>query len=136
MARIGKYNPEADTFRAPLAAAYTAPLVSTLPVGVVLAVSLNTSGRAVLGSTGGTAGLGRVGVIVPTRNMAAGEMIDVFTGGEIEEFGIGADGTTAAAAGTRYYGVAASGAMSATAAGNDNIGHTVEATRLVIGVGR
>lgn len=136
MARIGSYNPESDTFRAPLAADYTAPLLSGLPVGVVIAVSLNTSGRVVLGSTGGTAGLGRVGVIIPTRNMKAGEPIDVFTGGEIEEFGIGTDGQTAAAAGTRYYGVAATGLMTATAAGNDNVGHTVEATRLVIGVGR
>jgi hypothetical protein len=136
MARLGSYNPESDTFRAPLAASYTAPTVSGVPVGVVIAVSLNTSGRVVLGSTGGTAGLGRIGLIIPTRNMAAGEMIDVLTGGEVEEFGIGTDGQTAAVAGTAYYGVAATGLMSATAAGNDRVGFTVEATRLVIGVGR
>lgn len=137
MARIDKYNPEVGGFRAPLNAAYTAPTVSSKPVGVVLGVSLNTSGRVVVGGPNNS---GIVGVICVPRNLPAGAIVDVMQHGEIVEFGTGADGTTAAAAGTNYYATTA-GAMAAgtgtgteTSVGNRRVGWTVEATRLVVRV--
>jgi hypothetical protein len=137
MARIDKYNPEVGGFRAPLNAAYSAPRVSSKPVGVVVGVSLNTSGRVIVGSGPNNSGL--VGVVCLTRDLPAGAVVDVMQHGEVVEFGTGSDGQTAAAAGTNYFAVAATGAMAAgtgtgteTSAGNRKVGWTVEATRLVV----
>jgi hypothetical protein len=57
----------------------------------------------------------------------------VMTSGEIAEFTLQAG--TAGAAGTRYYGIAASGDFSTTATGTP-IGWTVEASRLIVRVHR
>lgn len=141
MPRIDKLNPEVGSFRAPLAAAYTAPLVNGLPVGVVVGVSLDTSGRV---AVGGPNNAGIVGVICLARNMAAGAIVDVLQHAEIVEFGTGASGQTAAAAGTNYFADGLTGAMTAgtgagtntgpAAAGSKKVGMTVEATRLVVRV--
>lgn len=138
MPRIDKYSPEAGGFRAPLNAAYTAPTVSSKPVGVVVGVSLNTTGRVVLGGPNNSA---IIGVVCLGRNLPAGAVVDVIQHGEVVEFGTGTDGQTAAAAGTNYFAVAATGAMVAgtgtgteTSAGNRKVGWTVEATRLVVRV--
>ena len=130
MARIDKYSGVTGGFRAPLAA-----VVATADLGGVIAVGLDSSGRVVRG-TGQT---GYVGVIVPDKTMAVGQPIDVMTHGEIVEFDKGANGVAnaSAAAGTSFFG-GASGALSTTApaAGVNavKIGHTVEATRLVVRV--
>lgn len=128
MPRIDKLNPEAGSFRAALNADYTAPTVSGRKVGVVLGVSLNGSGRIVVGGA-----LGAIrGVICLARDFKAGDVVDVVKLGEVTEFGIGANGQSAAAAGTAYYATAADGTITATATSNHFIGHTVEATRLVV----
>lgn len=124
MSRFDKYDPKDGGFRAPLNAATVAG-----DVGKVWAVGLNGSGRVVKGA--GATGI--IGVICPVRAMNAMEPIDVMTDGEIVEFMLQAG--TAAAAGTRYYGVAASGDYNTTATGTP-LGHTVEAGRLVVRVGR
>jgi hypothetical protein len=139
MARIDKYSPEVGGFRAPLNAAYTAPTVTGKPVGVVVAVSLNTSGRVVIGGPNNS---GIVGVICVPRNLPAGAIVDVMQHGEIVEFGTGSDSQTAAAAGTNYFADGTSGAMTAgtgagtntapATAGSKKIGWTAEATRLVV----
>ena len=119
MPRYDKYDPYDGGFRAPLNAA-----VSAANKNVLYAVSLNSAGRVVVGTTGGQTGI--VGVMVSHRPLAVGQIVDVMTDGEIVDVA----GLTA---GTKY-GVAAGGAIG-TAAGTYRIGHTVEATRLVVRVG-
>lgn len=106
MARFDKYDGMTGGFRAKLNAALT-----SANVGKVYGVSLNTSGRVVIG---GTAAADVVGVICPTKAMAAGDTIDVMTSGEIEEFVYTAGG--AAAAGDRAYS-ATTGDLSTTNTG-------------------
>jgi len=117
MARYDKYEPKAGGFRAPLATAIAAG-----QVGNIIGVGLDANGR--VDSTNPASGV--LGVLVVDRPMNAGDIVDVMTAGEIVE----ADGL---AAGTVYYADAAAGAV-----GTDNtdvrIGHTVEATRLVVRV--
>jgi hypothetical protein len=117
MARIDKYDPIAGGFRAPLNAAFTG---SVTPVGV----GLNSSGRVVVG--GGVTGI--VGVVCSPSDHAAGEMIDVMTGGELVEFG--------GAAGTVYTADTTTGAVGNTAASatKTKVGFTVEADRLIVRV--
>lgn len=115
--RYDKYDPISGGFRAPLEEA-----IASADAGTLIAVGLNASGRVVVG--GGQTGV--KGVFVPDHAMAAGDIADVMTDGEIVD-------VTGLAAGTNYYGDAATGA-----AGVDNtdtyLGHTVEAERLVIRV--
>lgn len=77
MARFDKYDGKVGGFRAPLEAA-----IATADVGKIYAVSINSSGRAVVGGPAQTA---ISGLICAVRPMAAGEPIDVMTAGEIEE---------------------------------------------------
>lgn len=136
MARFDKYDPVDGGFRARMAVAITGATPNQL--GGVFAVSLDANGRVVLGTNGQS---GFVGVICPDKTMAVGDVIDVMTHGEIAEFDKGAGGATfaPAAAGTRYRAV--TGTTGDLAAGVDPgvagtnygyIGHTVEATRLVV----
>lgn len=125
MSRFDKYDGKVGGFRAPLAAA----TVATTDKGKIWAVGLDANGRVVKGA--GVTGI--IGVICPVRDMAAGEAIDVMTRGEIVEATTQAG--AALVAGTRYYGVAASGDWNTTATGTP-IGWTVEAGRLIINVFR
>lgn len=129
MPRYDKYDPKVGGFRAPLAAATVTGAAPTGDRGKVWAVGLDASGRVVKGA--GVTGI--VGVICPVRDMAAGEIIDVMTDGEIVEFTLQAG--TAAAAGTRYFGVAASGDYNTTNTGT-RLGWTSEAGRLIVRCGR
>jgi hypothetical protein len=134
-ARYDKYGPLTGGFRAPsnIAWAYVAPVAGVEQagndVGKVWAVGLNSSGRVVKGA--GVTGI--IGVFVPTQAQAAGDIIDVMTSGEIANFTL--QNQSAAAAGTRYFGVAADGTFSTTATGTP-LGFTVEATRLVVRLDR
>lgn len=125
MARIDKVK---VTFRAPLAAA-----IAAARLGGVEAVSLDANGKVVVGTA---AQSGFVGVIVPDKTMAAGDIIDVFQEAEVVEFTTGANGAAfAATAGTVYYANAGGAAETAAPAAGANkgcIGFTVEATRLVV----
>jgi len=116
-------------FRAPL----NADIVAA-DIGKIIGVSLNASGKVVYG---GATVISIKGVINPVRAMFAGEIVDVMTDGEMADCTLN-DGTTALTAGTDYYvtATALSGALTATAASNQYIGHTVEATRLIIRVAR
>lgn len=125
MSRFDKYDNRDGGFRAPLAAA----TVVTTDRGKVWAVGLDAQGRVVKGA--GVTGI--VGVICPVRDMAAGDRIDVMTDGEITDFTL--QNGTAAAAGTKYFGVAASGDYNTTATGT-LLGYTVEAGRLVVRAAR
>jgi hypothetical protein len=129
MARIDKYSGVTGGFRAPLAAA-----IAAASVGGVFAVSLDATGKVVIGTA---AQSGFVGVICPDKVFAAGDVIDVMTQGEIVEFTTGANGAAfAPAVAGQVYTANASGAIQTTipAAGvnYDRVGHTVEATRLVV----
>lgn len=118
MARIDKYEPKSGGFRAPLAASWAgqaAPVV----------VSLDGSGRVVVGSLGATNG---VGVLCKPDAAAAGTFVDIMTDGELVE--------AALAAGTVYYATVTTGALTTSAPGAGvngfRVGHTVEASRLVV----
>ena len=119
MARIDKYEPKGGGFRAPLAAQLTG---QAAPRGV----GLDANGRVVAGA--GATGI--VGVLTLPVTKPANTPVDVMTDGELVEF--------AGVAGTVYHVVDATGVVGAgaPAAGQTRIGHTVEATRLVVRVAR
>jgi hypothetical protein len=75
--RYDKYDGMVGGFRAPLNAAMSA---TGDDVGKLQAVSINTSGRVVIGGAAETA---IIGLICPVKVMAAGDIIDVMTHGEI-----------------------------------------------------
>lgn len=120
MARYDKYDPVDGGFRAPLAADFAAA-----DLNKCLGVGLDVNGRVVIGA--GNTGI--VGTLVLTKALKAGDIVDVMTDGEQVEM-------TGLAAGTVYYADAATGALGAVApaAGVNaaRVGHTVEATRLVV----
>lgn len=138
MSRYDKYDPKAGGFRAPLNAAWTA---TSGPAGVsdlnrVIVVALNGSGRVIKATTAAAA----VGVVIVTRAMAAGEVVDVMTNGEIVELDATDLQTGSPAAGTKYVlDTTASrlAAQGAPAAGTNvfYVGTTVEASRLVVRTG-
>jgi hypothetical protein len=75
--RFDKYNGFVGGFRAPLLVAMSA---TGDDIGKLQAVSINSSGKVVIGGAAETAVMG---LICPTRVMAAGDPIDVMTDGEI-----------------------------------------------------
>lgn len=126
MARYDKYDPKAGGYRAPLAADLAVPTAAAgngNPVGV----GLDAFGRTVVGAgqTGITA------VLVTTRVMRAGDIVDNMTDGEIVEMADVPAGTVLTADNV-------TGVIDATApgAGRTRVGHTVEAQRLIVRVGR
>jgi hypothetical protein len=124
VSRYDKYEPKGGGFRAKLNAA-----MLTADIGKVWAVGLNSSGLVVKGA--GATGI--VGVVVVNQAMAAGDVVDVMTNGEIVDFTL--QNGSAAAAGTRYFGVAADGTFGTTATGTP-FGYTVTADRLIVRLDR
>lgn len=123
MARYDKYEPMTGGHRARLAAAW-----SGADLNKVFAVGLDANGRVVKGA--GTTGV--IGVLVLTIAKNAGDVVDVMQDGEIVEMNINHAGITA---GTKYFAAAADGTLNTTNT-NVAVGHTVEATRLIVRVGR
>lgn len=119
MARIDKYSGVGCGFRAPLAANWTG---AAAPFGV----GLDVNGRVVKGA--GTTGI--IGVICKPDDAAAGSIVDIGKDMELVEF--------AGAAGTSYTANTTTGVISSAAASATQVyvGSTVEATRLIVGVGR
>lgn len=118
--RFDKYDPVSGGFRAKLNAA-----IVTADVNKILGVSINTSGKVVVG---GAAAADIVGVICAVRAMAANEPIDVMTGGEIVNATYSGGGATAA--GDRVY-AATDGSTSTTNTGK-LVGRVIEVGRIVI----
>lgn len=114
MARIDKTDSAIGVFRAPLNAALTGAAAPK-------AVGINSSGRVVAGA--GQTGI--IGVIVSPYDKAAGDIIDVFTTGELVEFG--------GVAGTVYTANTTTGVITTAAASLTQVvvGFTVEADRLI-----
>ncbi len=121
MSRYDKYDPYDGGFRARLNAAIVAA-----DAGKIRAVSINSSGRVVIG---GAALIDIRGLICPTEAMAAGAAIDVMTDGEI------CDATETA--GTAFTGGALvyahiDGTVDDTAASGKAMGFTVEVDRVIV----
>lgn len=116
MPRYDKYDPYDGGFRAPLAAD-----VTYANKNVLYAAGLDSAGRVLVNAPGNS---GFVGVYVSHDQRKAGDIADVMTDGEIVE-------VTGLAAGTTYYAHATTGVISATPS-VFKVGHTVEATRLVV----
>ena len=139
MARYDKYDPISGGFRGVLAADFAlgTPVNGVFPnLGKVYPVSLNSSGLVTIGAIAANPGM--VGVMILTSQKFAGDVVDIMTEGEIVDLNSASPFDNFAAApvaGSKYYGVAADGTVSATATSNYFIGHTVEATRLIVRVG-
>ena len=122
-ARYDKYDPLSGGFRAALATDWADADVDK-PFGV----GLNAAGRVVKGQ--GQTGV-RAVLVVDAKGKKAGDIVDCMTAGEIVD-------CEDLAAGTVYYADASDGEISDTApaAGETGVrvGHTVEATRLVVRV--
>lgn len=112
-ARIDKYDPISGGFRAALAAAWTSS-----DIGKVYGVGLDTNGKVVKGA--GNTGI--QGVVCISKAMAAGDIVDVMTNGELADVAYLNDGSTATTAGTLYYADVTTGAITATATANKKIG--------------
>jgi ATP-dependent protease HslVU (ClpYQ) peptidase subunit len=121
VARYDKYDPIDGGFRAPLAADWL-----EADLNKVFAVGLDANGKVVKGA--GNSGV--KGVLVLSKVIKADKIVDVMTDGEVVEMDVNHAGIVA---GTSYYGSAA-GALTTTNT-DKPIGHTVEATRLVVRVG-
>lgn len=119
MARYDKYDPKSGGTRAKLAANLTKTSTGN-PIGV----GLDSSGNVVPGA--GNTGI--IGVLCTTKNMLAGETVDVMRSGECVEC------ASPLVAGTVITADTTTGALGVTAASATKvaIGHTVEATRLVV----
>lgn len=121
MSRYDKYDPYDGGFRARLNAALPAS-----DAGKIRAVSINASGRVVIG---GAALTDLRGLICPTEAMPAGAAIDVMTDGEI------ADATTtggvALVAGALAY-AHIDGTVDGASASGKIVGFNVEATRVIV----
>jgi hypothetical protein len=129
-AHYDKYEPRVGGFRALSAIAWVfSATEATNDLGKVWGVGLDATGKVVKGA--GVTGI--LGVVVLREAKAIGDVIDVMTDGEITDFTLQTG--AAAAAGTRYFGIAASGDFAVTATGT-RLGWTVEADRLVVRVGR
>lgn len=124
--RIDKYDPYSGGFRAPLAADKGKTDTGVGGARPAVGVGINNLGRVVVGA--GQSGI--VGVLVLTRDMKAGDVVDAMTAGEVVEFG--------GAAGTAYVADVATGAIAAGApdATHVSVGFTVEANRLIVRVGQ
>lgn len=121
--RFDKYDGFVGGFRAPLNAAMSA---TGDDIGKVQAVSINTSGKVVIGGAAETA---VIGLICPTRVMAANEPIDVMTDGEI--VGVVKTAGTAWAAGDIVYAHLA-GTVDAVSASGKVVGKMLTTTHMVV----
>lgn len=123
--RIDKYDPIDGGFRAPLAANQAATSGAVGSGTAALGVGLDNQGRVVAGA--GTTGV--VGILVLSRAMKAGEIVDVMTDGEVVEFG--------GAAGAIYTALTTTGVIGVTAedATHKRIGFCAEADRLIVRTG-
>lgn len=119
MARYDKYDPISGGFRARLAASLDAS-----QAGKLLGVGLDANGRVAVGGSNS----GVVGVLVIDGPKAVGDVVDVMTDGEVVD-------CAGLVAGTVYFAAAADGAVSVTNTGT-RLGHTAEASRLVVRVAR
>lgn len=136
MSRYDKYGPKVGGFRAKLNAAWNATSgpAGVTDIGRVTCVALNGSGRVIRATTVAN----MVGVVIVNGPMAAGDVVDVMTSGEIVELAAADLQTGSPAAGTKYYFDTTAGRLTTTAPGvgvnGTYVGTTVEADRLVVRV--
>lgn len=139
MARYDKYDPISGGFRAILNADLTFDAAGRIGPKVV---SLNTTGKVVIGTAAQTGFCGvlvknvpqipNLGNIAGVYNSAvpiggkAGEVVDIMTDGEII-----LDSDQLLTAGTRYF-AKSDGTLSAVATDGAYVGFTVEAFRLIV----
>lgn len=135
--RYDKVNPLGGSFRARLNADLTVDAEGSTGVKVV---SLNSSGRVVIGTAGQSGFCGvlvknvpfspTIGSIAGSAQIAvpiggrAGDVVDIMTHGEIVD-------VAGLAAGTRYF-AKSDGTLSTLNTDGPYVGHTVEATRLIV----
>lgn len=131
MARYDKYSSLVSGSRAAVAAAMgsVGDAVDNTKLNRAIGVGLDANGRLVAGA--GQSGI--VGVLVLTRHVYAGDIVDFMDLGEVVEFDPVTAGTKAAAA-TKWYAATADGAISTTNTGV-LVGYTVEAGRLRVHMG-
>lgn len=129
MARYDKFSSLVSGPRAAAAAdmGSAGNTVNDTRLNEVIGVGLDANGRLVAGA--GASGV--LGVLVLTRHVYAGDIVDIMDLGEVVEFDPAGDGIISPAA-TKYYSDAA-GAISTTNTGTF-VGYTIEAGRLRVRV--
>lgn len=130
MARYDKYDPINGGFRAPIAADLTLAAFTALQTGNPVGCTLNSSGLVVVGGPASPLGDGDIcGLLVITRTMRAGQIVDLMTDGEIVEMAGQVAGDTVWIANT-------TGLLDSTppVLGSNKVraGRVVEATRLIV----
>lgn len=137
MSRYDKYDPKSGGFRAPLNAAWNATSgpSSVTDLGRILVVTLNASGKVIKAPSAADC----VGVLIVNQAMAAGDIVDVMTDGEIVELAAADLQSGSPAAGTKYFYDATASRLATTAPGAGAngfyVGRTIEAARLVVRCG-
>lgn len=140
MSRYDKYDPMAGGFRAPLLANFgytnSLPDRSHADLGKLFAVSIDTAGKVVKFGVGA---LEFAGVMILTSPMAAGDIVDIMTDGEITDLvdaeitgthgpGLAVFADATGTAGTLGVPVMKSG----SATGDFYVGRIIESSRLVV----
>lgn len=137
MSRYDKYDPMVGGFRAPLAAnfAYTASLPDKTHADLskLFAVGISTAG--LIGKFSTVTFTKFCGVMILTRPMAAGDIVDIMTDGEIVEL-VDAEikGADTLGSGTALFADTSvtTGLLTTTSAAMIPVGFTVESQRLIV----
>jgi hypothetical protein len=125
--RYDKYQPEVGNHRAALAAAWVAANVNR-----AFGVGLDTNGKVVVGA--GNTGI--IGIVILSKAKPAGTTVDIMKFGECVEADVYGPTNTASGftAGTKVYADNVTGALSLVATGATLVGHTAEASRLIVSI--
>lgn len=137
MSRYDKYDPMSGGYRAPLAGnfAYTGgnPDRTHADLAKLFAVAMNASGQIVKFGSAATA---FAGVMILTRPLAAGDIVDVMTDGEIVNLAdaeiLAADTLGTGQALFADVSTATGQLTAVSAAGDFYVGRTVEMGRLIV----
>lgn len=136
MSRYDKYNPVSGGFRAPVNAAWTSTSgpTSATDLNRILVVSINGSGRVIKATTVALA----CGILIAhVSPLAAGDVVDVMTHGEVVEMsGTDMESGTAPVAGAKLWFNATASRLTATApaagVAGFYVGQMIEVGRLVV----
>lgn len=130
MSRYDKYDPFAGNYRAPMNADLTLAAFTALQTGNPVGITLNATGKVIVGGPGNVFGDADIcGLLVITKNVKAGDIVDIMRVGEIVEVAGQVAGDTIWISNT-------TGLLDSTppAIGVNKVraGRMVEATRLVV----
>jgi hypothetical protein len=132
LSRYDKIDPFGGSFRAPMNADLTLAAFNALQTGNPVGVTLNSSGKVIVGGPGNVFGdEDIVGLLVITKNVKAGDIVDIMKTGEIVELAGNVAGDTIWISNTTGL---LDSVPPAIGVNKVRAGYTVEATRLIVGL--